>query len=244
MSSRALLAIFAICFVLFLGIRFPLGVAAGWIARGDVPVSWSAAEGTVWDGRLRGVHAGGVDLGAVEVGLSPWSLFLLKARTDARLSGGQVMGNLTLERSLIGSRTAIRNGDLHFDLAAFDLPLPVAGSLSLDIEKLVVDGGGCRQATLFLESDALTRGGQAYGWQGPTLAGDGTCRDGKLLIPLEGRKGKETVEVDLLLGPARDYSLEVRVRTADNDAAPGLIALGFEADVDGFRIRRSGRMGY
>lgn len=244
MSLRVLLAVFTISFLGFLGLRFPLGVAADWIAPGDVPLSWSSVEGTVWNGRFEGAQAGGIDLGTVEVGLSPWSLFLLKTTADARLSGGQVMGDLTFEQSLLGSRFAVRNAEILADLASFNLALPVTGSLSLEIEKLMFDDEGCREAVLSLESDALARGGQLPGWRGPRLAGEGACRDGKLLLPLEGNNQDGAVEVQMLLGPAGDYILELWVRNADNDAAPALIALGFEADGDRLRIRRTGRIGF
>src|SRR4051812_5369448 len=79
------LAFFGAAFVVALIALLPLRLAMGWFDLGSTGLTAREVNGSVWYGNLREASFGGVPLGDLHAGLSPFQLLVGHARID--LSG-------------------------------------------------------------------------------------------------------------------------------------------------------------
>jgi general secretion pathway protein N len=115
-------------------------------------------------------------------------------------------------------------------------PLPVS---TLELENVTVqfDDGQC------VDADGLVRAridGSLGGIALPeALVGNAACDDGALLLPLISQSGMEQMDVRILAGG--DYSAELRIMVANEDARQRLAQSGFAPGPNGYQLSVQGR---
>src|SRR3954466_2057613 len=83
-------AIFGAMFIVALIAFLPLRLAMGWFDLGNTGLTAREVSGSVWYGDLREASFGGVALGDLHAGLSPFQLLVGRARIDLSGQGDTV----------------------------------------------------------------------------------------------------------------------------------------------------------
>jgi general secretion pathway protein N len=230
------LALFGAMRVIALIVTFPMRLALALTGLGDAGLSARSAVGPVWFATLREVHFGAVELGDVRAGLSPWHLFVGRARVD--LAGPTPVVGEALRGGISVSRHSIGLDDVTAGVAAGDIfaPLPVT---RLDLADLTVrfDNGSCTQAEGRVKAELGSGIADVALAQG--MSGAAKCQGGALLIPLASASGNEKVRLTIM-GDGR-YRAELTVATADPVVTQRLTASGFQPEGDGYRLSVEGR---
>ncbi len=139
------LASFALCLLVLLPARF-----AGQLAESLAGVQAGSWNGTLWRGEVVALQAGQLRVTRATWKLSPLRLLTgrLSATLDAELGGGFARGQLGAG---LGSVLEVDDFQAVLPVRALPLPsglLPVAGQLSIDVERLVIDDGWPESAVL------------------------------------------------------------------------------------------------
>lgn len=230
------LAIFGAVFVLALIALLPMRLALSWFDLARTGIAARDVGGSVWSGSLREAEVGEVPLGDLGAALSPWPLFVGRARVD--LAGHST----TSMRSVHGAVTVSRHGtgidDMTASLLTGDVfaPLPVTG-LDLDDVSVRFEEGACRTAQgrvkAILGSDVAGIG------LGQSMAGTARCDAGALLLPFASQSGTESVV--LRLWQTGRYRAELIVRPSDPAVVQKLVLAGFQPTIRGYLLAIEGR---
>lgn len=169
MRSRHLL-LFIAAFLLFLAARLPLGAALA--LRPDAhSLGAHRVEGTIWNGRMKGVRLAGVDLGEARLGLDPTALLGGRVAFDVTLSGGAVTGSARIYRAL-GGGFGLLNGTMEARLHALAPTADLSGVFRIDDARLHFGPEGCRVADGHIAAAA------------PPLSGALLCHEGTAAIAI------------------------------------------------------------
>lgn len=230
------LVLFGVMLVVALIATFPMRMALAITGLGESGLSARSAVGPVWFATLREVHFGDVELGDVHAFLSPWQLFVGRARID--LVGPKPVAGEGLHGGIGVSRHSIGIDDVTASVATGDVfaPLPVT-KLDLDDLSVRFENGICQQADGRVKADlgggigglALTQG----------MSGNAKCEGGALLLPLASASGNERIRL-LIRGDGR-YRAELIVAATDAAVAQRLEASGFQPNNAGYRLSAEGR---
>lgn len=221
----ALIALFALGFLIFL----PMRIALGMTGLERLGVAAREVRGTVWSGRLDQLMLGTVSLGSVDAGLSPLSLLVGRARFDVWRRNGaadDLSGALTVGFGRMGIDDVTGAVPLGRTFA----PLPVSSFVMEDVSAWF-SGDRCGHAEGRVRAQMA---GQFPGLNlSQGLSGVASCDGDALLLPLVSQSGLE--KVNLRIWRSGRYLAEMRVETAD--AAPGeaLASAGF-VDAGGTRV--------
>ncbi len=186
-SASALALIFSVLFAVVAIINIPLSavMAATPLARSGL--SYDAAVGRVWNGRLLGVRWNIYALGDADVALRPLSLLTLSPRVSWLLTGTGVTSD-GLAQFGVFTGPKVKAGRLRVRLAAFPeafvLPSDPQGEFSVEIADLAIGRSQCRAGEVAVWTDFLKQTGAAFEWEAPELSGTGLCEDGVFRAPL------------------------------------------------------------
>ena len=236
----ALMALLAACLAAGSAARLPLSVALALSGARGAGLDWRAAEGTVWNGQVRGLALRDYLLGDVRVSLSPFSLLTLSPRAALRLDGPEAEAEAQVALRP-GGALRVSNGAARLRLAeivAIDPRLRArGGTLTAEQASFALRDGRCVEASGQLASDALTYG-LGGDWRGPALTGGFACEAGVVVAHLSGAEEGQEVETAAHLGGG-DYRVEAVVRSSDPDMARIAPLIGFSEYGEGWRYQRS-----
>lgn len=240
MRKRYLIALAVLGLAAGLAVRFPLSAAMSLSGARGAALDWRAAEGPVWGGAVRGLTLHDYPVGDVRAALSPLSVLALSPSAAVTLTGPEASAQGRIGLRPGGAlRIADADATLYLtEISAIDPRLRVRGGvLTAQGLDLTLRGGRCLAASGALASDALTYG---FGgeWRGPSLAGEVSCADGLLVLPLAGAAEGDEVEAAARLG-AGAYRFEALVRSPDEGLARIAPLLGFAEYGEGWRYEWS-----
>lgn len=212
--------------IIFLPMRLALGLAG----LHSLGLTARQVSGTLWSGRLEQARLGGLDLGSLDGGLSPWPLLLGRARFGfERAEGG---GPLPLSGAL-----EIGPGRRLIDGLSGGVGITGSSMGGLPVDTIQFDqfsahfsDGQCRSAsgrvTLMLAvriAGLDLRNG---------LSGEARCEGRALLIPFAGQSGME--RLNLTIDGDGRYQARFGIAASDPVTAAALSAAGFEATAEGY----------
>jgi hypothetical protein len=209
----------------------PLSLALDLSGARSRGVAWSAAEGTLWNGAVRGLSAEGQDFGDITLALRPGELLSGRLGFDWRLAGQAIRANGFVRLGLDG-RAHVADASGEVDLARFTRLHERfrAGGGLVRIKVTEADfalGSGCTVGVGEVWSDALTRTGPELGWAGPELRGPIACEAGTLVARASGAAGSDAVEVRAEARPDLTTQVRAEVRTNTPGAGAVLPLVGF-----------------
>jgi general secretion pathway protein N len=229
-------ALFGAMLLVALIVFLPLRLVLGAMSVDALGLSSRRVAGTVWGGSLREAQIGALALGDLSARLSPWSLFVGRARVEVAgpgtLAGRGLTGALTVARHAFG----VDNLTAGLAAGALFQPVPVT-ALDLDGVTVRFADGACETA------EGRVRATLGAGPAGlplpPQMAGAIRCDRGALLVPLTGQAGAESV-ILRVEGDGR-YRAELTLPAPDPAAAERLAAIGFTEAGGGWRLAAEGR---
>ena len=236
---RRLVAVFLVVFLAVLIFRFPLSAALGLAGAGAQGLSYTRAEGTVWNGTLHDAAFGPYPLGRVQVSLKALPLFWGTAALEWDVSRPGLNGTGTLARTL-GGTLRIGDAKLSLDLSTAPTLVPMRGSLWAEVDKLAIGTDGCREAAGYLSTDGTIEGLDRAQWDMPRLEGPVSCADSALRLPLAGQGPENAVAAEVRVGPDLRYVVNVRIETVDPDVQNALLMLGFSGDAPVYELTQQG----
>jgi general secretion pathway protein N len=225
--------LFAGVLIIALIAAFPLRLAMAVLGSTEALFTARAAEGSIWNGRLRDVSFDGVTLGDFSARLSPLRLLSGAAAIDLRaLSGEPAAATLIATPGGYGAENVTTRLVLP---GAFD-PLPVE-SVDLKEANVRFSRDGCVAADGQMRVTlAGTLAGIALGQQ---LLGTPRC-DGKILmLALVSQSAMERITLRIVAGG--QYSAKLLIRASDAQMAGKLNAGGFRETSEGHFVEISGR---
>ncbi len=195
-------------------------------------LTFAAAEGTVWDARLRDAAWAGLPAGDATWRLNGLDLLqgVLTARIDA--PGPGAAGGLTVRRNLAGDRT----------IGAYEVKLqgvPVGGTMlagetTLRDLDLRFKGDQCTVAQGTADSDVLARNAEAFGgWTGPEIGGSWACAGDVAQLTLRGADASGAVSVQISLRANGEGAWRAEALPAAANAFAGLAVAGFAQGAGG-----------
>jgi general secretion pathway protein N len=224
---------FTVVLVAALIAAFPLRLALGAISGSGALFTARAAEGSIWNGRLREVSIDGVSLGDFSAKLSALKLLSGTAAIQLRaLSGEPAAATLIATFANYGADHVTTRLVLP---GAFD-PLPVE-SVDLKDASVRFSSSGCKSADGQVRVTlAGTLAGISLGQQ---LLGTPRC-DGKILtLALVSQSAMERITLRIV--PDGQYSAKLLIRASDAEMAGKLNAAGFRETSEGYFVEISGR---
>ena len=229
-------ALFGAVFVLALIVLLPLRLVLGWFDLARTGLAAREVTGSVWLGGLREAEVGGIALGDLNAGVSPWPLLVGRARIDLATTNDQPVQ--TLRGAISVSRHAVGVDDVTASVPAGDVfaPFPVS-ALDLDDVSVRFADGLCEKAEGRVKA---TLGGDIAGISlGQGLSGAARCDAGALLLPLASQAGTE--QVALRVSASGRYRAELTVKPTDPAAAQKLELSGFRPTVKGYLLAVEGK---
>jgi general secretion pathway protein N len=229
-------AIFGAIFVVALIALLPLRLAMGWFDLGNTGLTARVVSGSVWSGTLREASFGGVALGDLHAGLSPFQLLIGRARIGL---SGQGDGAARPFRGAISvSRHSFGVDDMSATLPAGTVfaPVPVS-ALDLDDVSIRFQDGNCEKAEGRVRA---TLSGDLAGINlGQGMSGSARCDAGALLLPLVSQAGTESIALRLW-GTGR-FRAELTVQPSDPAEIQKLVLGGFQASAKGYVLAIEGK---
>jgi general secretion pathway protein N len=233
MNMRKGWLFFTVVLVAALIATFPLRLALGAISGSGALFTARAAEGSIWNGRLRDVSIDGVSLGDFSAKLSPLKLLSGTAAIQLRaLSGEPAAATLIATFASYGADNVTTRLVLP---GAFD-PLPVE-SVDLKDASVRFSRAGCASADGQVRVTlAGTLAGISLGQQ---LLGTPRCEGKILTLALVSQSAMERITLRIV--PDGQYSAKLLIRASDAEMAGKLNAAGFRETSDGHFVEISGR---
>jgi hypothetical protein len=176
---------------------------------------WTGAEGSVMDGRLRGMSFQGKPYGDAGLKLAPGALLSGRIQYAVDWIGehGQGAGNISF-----GSGQKLQLDDFNIDLDLLRLEQAArwiqqsGGRVQLTGGVIRFNGSQCAEATGTATSDVLDRNREILGDGWTDMTGDLHCDAGDLIIPLQSENGSGTrFLAQLRVAPGRPGRFEARV---------------------------------
>jgi general secretion pathway protein N len=229
-------ALFGAMLLVALIVFLPLRLALGAVGVEQLGLSARRAGGTVWGGSLTEARVGALALGDLRAHLSPWPLFVGRARIE--LEGPGTLADRAVRGAVTVARHAFGVDDLTAGLAAGTIFQPVP------VTAIDLDGVSVR----FVDGECRTAEGRVRATLGPApagvalppqVAGAIRCDGGALLVPLTGQAGAESVTLRVE-GNGR-YRAELTLPADDPAAATRLAEFGFVQAGSGWRLAAEGR---
>ncbi|MCW1384033.1 type II secretion system protein N [Novosphingobium sp. KCTC 2891] len=225
-SRMTLALLFLAALVVLLPLRLVLGGVPG--------LSASAAEGTIWSGRVRDAAIGPFVLGTVDAGLSP--LPLLVGRREVWLRRG---GADPLHGRISGAGGEVRLSSVDGTVA----PGGAFGGLPVEAINFAGFGAALADGRCLSAEGSVTATLPPLGALGGgpiLLSGRARCDGAALLLPLRGSGGME--RLDLRIHANGGWRAEFVLADPPMEAVPALVAMGFVARPGGLGLRTSGRL--
>ncbi|MDP3737590.1 MAG: type II secretion system protein N [Hyphomonadaceae bacterium] len=221
----------------------PLSMAAEFAAKQAPNFKYTAASGSVWDGKLTSVSYGQQKIGDLT----------MKADFGALFSG-KVGGRVGLAREGFAGETDISYpiGGQAFELSNLKIsgkagmitgmPQAVAatdGQFMLEVKDLKFAGNACERASGEVWTDALAKV-TVKGWTGPELRGPVTCKDGQVQLEATGKAPTgEDVVATMYISPRLDMDMTATVLNAQGSAIEALTGIGFKPEGSALVLRQA-----
>jgi len=222
--------------VIGLLVTCPLRMAFNMLGLADMGVAARSLHGPIWWGGAEELQIRGVQLGTVNMALSPAQLFIGRVRIDLERGLGladDISGAFTIgwgQRGIDDVTGALA-------LAAPLAPLPVS---RVEMEGVTVHFAGKRctlaQGRVRARVPALISGLKLANG----LAGDVKCAGEAVELPLVSQSGQERLTVRIAADGS--YEATMRIRTSDPLLGAALGANGFRAIGDEQILRTVGRL--
>lgn len=229
-------ALFGAVFVVALVALLPLRLLLSWFDLDRTRIAAREATGSVWSGALHEAEAGKLALGDLGAALSPWPLFVGRARID--LAGHSTTSARSIRGAIGVSRHAVGIDDMTatIETGATFAPLPI-GAIDLEDTSIRFASGRCESASGRVKA---TMGGEIAGFALPaSLSGEARCDGGALLLPLASQAGTERVA--LRIAQSGRYTAEFRLRPSDAAMAAKLTLVGFQQGPGGYVLVTQGK---
>lgn len=230
------LALFGAVFLVALVALLPLRLVLGWFDLDATRIAAREATGSVWSGALHEAEAGNLAFGDLGAALSPWPLFVGRARID--LAGHSTTSARAVHGAIGASRHAVGIDDMTatIETGAVFAPLPLS---AIDLEDASVRFalGKCESA-----SGRVTArlGGEIAGFALPqSLSGSARCDGGALLLPLASQAGTERIA--LRIEQSGRYTADLQLQPGDAATAAKLALVGFQQGPGGYRLVTQGK---
>lgn len=232
----------ALSFMAWLIVTMPLNLALRWLAADMPGLSYRAAAGTVWQGRIGALGFRSIDFGQAEVALSPWRLLSGRFSVALSLDGGAVAGEAVMQRGFLGG-TWVRDMRLRADMARLPTLLPMNGAMTAGAARVGFDRSGrcvADDGAVRASGVALAAGGQT--WPVGGLAGRLICAGGDLAVDVDGDARDQMLQIRALLAADLSYRLGVKLGGVDPRMRPALELAGFEEDGGRYELVQMGAM--
>ncbi|RZM09998.1 MAG: type II secretion system protein N [Sphingomonas sp.] len=227
-------ALFGAMLLVALVVFLPMRAVLGWAGVGEQGFVARSVSGTIWGATLRDARFGDLALGDLHARLSPWPLFVGRAKI---VMEGPESATRTLRGAASISRHAVGVDDLSANIATGGVfaPVPVS-ALDLDAVSVRFRDGQCESAEGRVRA---TLAGDVGGIVLPqSVAGNARCEGASLLLPLTSQAGTEGIALRIDAGGR--YRAELSLRPSDPLAAQKLEAAGFVANGSGYRLSIEG----
>jgi hypothetical protein len=237
---------FAIMFFVTLVLNTPLEIALRFAPLDRYQLDYSKAEGTIWQGQLKGVVARGQPLGDVRFKAMPGALFggVLASRVQFANAGVTGSGRMGM---------GLASGALHFR----DVRLSAEVRSLAQISQFLRQSGGrisgavpqgefqlgkgCRALNGTVSTDIL-KSIEDVKWQGPVINGQWSCADGNAVLRFAGDEAGEEVDGEITLRPDGMFELDLNLVTQSTEITTFLSAIGFENQNGRWGYRSEGRI--
>ncbi len=242
MRVLVLSVVFVVTFAVTVLANLPLAPFVTMANLAAYGVDHGAVRGTIWHGAIEEISASGRDIGRVEAQIHAASLLTGRLEADVRVDGPGLRGAGRLSLAVSG-RAAMRNASLTLDVQAVEslheLVRARGGEVFVRVDSLVFDRRGCRAAAGLISTDVLARPDGRTSWRGPDLEGGAQCRDGVLVLMLNGENADAAVQIEARLTPEGEGGLRANVQTQDPnfDLAAGLF--GFDRSNGAYTYERT-----
>jgi len=211
-------------------VLMPMRLALDWSGLARSGLTARDASGTIWSGRLDEAALGPVPIGDVKARLGLVPLFVGHVRVAlSRSDPDPLAGTIDISRHGFG----IRRATGRIAAGALLAPAPIA---SIDVTGISADFANGRCISASGQASATLAGPLAAVM--PGLAGQATCENEAVLIPLAGGGGR----IDLRLGADGRYRLDAQVSGANEAIAGALQGAGFRPVSGGFAFHREGAL--
>ncbi len=241
-TRLGLVGLTVVGFLLALWLQLPAALLLRFLPS-PLPAPWAtspgglAAAGTVWEGELRGLIAGGIPIRSVHWQLSPWRVLVGQLHGSAVVlgDGAKLAGRFSLRFDGTGELTAL-NGELPLALLQPASPQPWNGQVLASLKSLTLVAGkperfSGRVDVLRLSSPAVTQALGDFRLEWPSASDQG--RISTLGGPVDLRAA-------LLRQPGGGFRLDGEAR-ANASAAPvvqqALMTFGLPDAAGRYRIQ-------
>ncbi len=208
-----------------------LAPAQAFLRSSDESLSFTRANGTIWDATLTHARIGGLDAGDVGIRLSAGDLLLGRAAADISMSGSGIAGSARLQVNMGGERR-LTSSNLRLQGLPVNETLHLSGETRIRNLDMVLGADACISAQGVLESDTLMRSGEIIGVNGPMMSGVAACHGPVGRLAMNGERDGETVQLVLDLASSGAVQWAVQYRTENRDVAMRLAALGLQLQGD------------
>jgi len=214
--------VFVVALAVFAVARAP---AAFFLQQHPGALTYDAAEGTIWNGTLRGAVIGPYRVTSARWSLSPLDLVQGKAIAPVSFAG-DIEGDVILLGNLQGDR---RIGAAALRIHGAPVGMAMApGETRFHGLDILFEGGACARAQGRVESDVLVRAGEAIDWSGPPLSGAASCDGRNARITLQGANAAgERVNAHITLMSDGAAAWRVAVHGPQPSTQAALTAAGF-----------------
>lgn len=242
MNRIALVVLVALVFIGAIVARLPLSLVT---ERAALPVELGRVTGTLWSGSIEGIEVNDDEVGDADVSLRFFPLLTGKAVADVALSGRGI--EAAGEVSFNGTTIVAKDAAGVFDLARFGMVdafgQTLRGTVETRIDRLVFSTAeGCREASLSVTTDAVSRSLGVYASEPFELSGEGRCDGDALVVPLSGKSADATIDAEVRVTPDGRYSSTLAVIPTDQRFGVLLERAGFARDGDAYKAVRSGTL--
>lgn len=209
----------------------PASLATAFLPSEHAGFSYSAIEGTIWQGRVKNAALSGVSLGDVDYKISLTSLLALSPQTELSFSGGVIRGKGAAKLGL-GGRFEISDTAIDVNLGPFArrgiLGSPVEGRAEITVSEFAATRAGCQKASGQLWTNVLD--GPVKRFRGGTfpLAGALSCDGNDLLIALKGENQDGSADLNIRIRPDLSYEILATAHPQEDNVASALKVFGFE----------------
>ncbi|WP_300544301.1 type II secretion system protein N [Maricaulis sp.] len=212
------------------------------LAGGADRLGYSDVFGTVWNGRVYGLEVNGDPVREVAVSLRPLALLTGRIAADWRIADEAVSGSG--RAALAGRMLALDNVSLALPLSRLggaDVPgLDPQEAVFVRLPRLRLDGDACVEAAGTVRTGALVTLAAAYGFEGPVITGELSCRGGDLVLEFGGEEAGLSLSGEAVLRRS-GYDWQVGAHTDRAELADIFALAGLERDGDVWRAEGSSR---
>lgn len=214
------------------------------VAGGASAFGYQDVYGSLWQGRIYGMRvAGAMPVREVELAVNPLPLLIGRMSAAWSVSDASLRGRGQMHWA--GDRLELNATRFDASLQRLGLSafpgLDLDGQVSATLTQLELDGDTCLAAEGTMRTAVLSQFAATYGYDGPDLVGQFSCRDDRLVLDFSGISDdlSLTGEIDFDRSGYR-WSLEVQTPRAE---LADVLALG-GLQRAGNVWRRQGSVGY